>query len=427
MANKSAQAKKEGKKRAAENRAAASAKLRAMASGTKAADVDDEREVVEEKALGAAGAEFDALVEARLAFDRPAEAAPVEAASPEKQAAQLAAADPNAVSNRQHKLQTRITVEALKLQASRPELIELHDANAPEPVFLAHLKCLRNTIAVPRHWCVKSLYLGNQVDREEPEGLVPAFVEKTGVAAMRPDNAKVDPAALARPFLAGHPKMPLTPFGDVFYEGKDMRARFRRLKPGVISDRLRQALGMTMNAPPPWLYGQQALAKLPPSYTTLKVAGLNAPLPAGARWGKSRGEWGEPCRKPDNSLVFPAVMTGMGARGAANDGEEVPVWGELDDSMSLCFEGRAAPAPAAPAPAAAPVAPAAVPIAVPAFVPAAHMTAQFQAMAPGQQVWAAEMQRVDTGLAAPGLMPTSQVFVARQGQPGADQSAIHRL
>ena len=41
---------------------------------------------------------------------------------------------------------------------------------------------------------------------------------------------------------------------------------------------------MPENAPPPWLLNMQRYGP-PPSYPNLKIPGLNAPIPEGARYG----------------------------------------------------------------------------------------------------------------------------------------------
>ena len=258
-----------------------------------------------------------------------------------------AAAD--AASARHLRLAKRPSIAELKVAARFPDSVELHDEASPEPFLLVHLKGYRNTIRVPPHWCKKGSFLSNEVSRDVvADDIMPPYIEKTGVAAMRDRAGKDDDLiALARPYLEGHPKPGLTAFGDVFYEGKDLRARFRRFKPGLLSDRLRHALGMTAPThPPPWLYGMQAIARLPPAYPAMSIPGLNAPLPAGCRWGRARGEWGEPPRDSANKLVFPSVMAVGGP--AASPDDAVAYWGVLT-AQSVAASATSVKAPTAPA------------------------------------------------------------------------------
>ena len=46
-------------------------------------------------------------------------------------------------------------------------------------------------------------------------------------------------------------------------------------------------------APPPWIYAMQRYGP-PPSYAGMRIPGVTAPIPAGARWGLAHGEWGKP-------------------------------------------------------------------------------------------------------------------------------------
>lgn len=64
-------------------------------------------------------------------------------------------------------------------------------------------------------------------------------------------------------------------------------------KPGILTSGLREGLGMGDNTPPPWLINMQRYGP-PPSYPDLKIAGLNAPIPPGARFGYQPGGWGKP-------------------------------------------------------------------------------------------------------------------------------------
>ena len=62
-----------------------------------------------------------------------------------------------------------------------------------------------------------------------------------------------------------------------------MEARLKEKKPGNLSDDLRIALGMPTGptadkVPPPWLIAMQRYGP-PPSYPSLKIPGLNAPIP----------------------------------------------------------------------------------------------------------------------------------------------------
>ena len=66
-----------------------------------------------------------------------------------------------------------------------------------------------------------------------------------------------------------------------YHEGKEFVARMREKRPGVLSQELKDALGMISSLiPPPWLLHMQREGP-PPSYPNLKIPGLNAPIPDG--------------------------------------------------------------------------------------------------------------------------------------------------
>lgn len=54
-----------------------------------------------------------------------------------------------------------------------------------------------------------------------------------------------------------------------------------------------QALGIGEVDPPPWLINMQRYGP-PLSYPQLRIPGLNAPIPNGARYGFGPSEWGKP-------------------------------------------------------------------------------------------------------------------------------------
>ena len=89
----------------------------------------------------------------------------------------------------------------------------------------------------------------------------------------------------------------LTSFGDLYYEGKEFETNSKSYPVGILSDRLREALGMTTTpnsiCPPPWLIHMQRYGP-PPSYPNLKIPGLNAPIPHGASYGYHVNGWGKP-------------------------------------------------------------------------------------------------------------------------------------
>ncbi|KAL1470906.1 hypothetical protein MTO96_040207 [Rhipicephalus appendiculatus] len=230
-------------------------------------------------------------------------------------------------------------------KVTRPELVEMHDVTAKDPVLLLHLKSSRNTVPVPRHWCFKRKYLQGKRGIEKPPFDLPGFIKKTGIMEMRqalqekedqktmkakmrekvrPKLSKIDIdyQKLHSAFFKWQTKPRMTMHGDLYYEGKEFETRLKEKKPGDLTDDLRIALGMPTGpvsylvvgaseksfivhsclcarertphrCPPPWLIAMQRYGP-PPSYPNLKIPGLNAPIPDGCSFGYHAGGWGKP-------------------------------------------------------------------------------------------------------------------------------------
>lgn len=92
-----------------------------------------------------------------------------------------------------------------------------------------------------------------------------------------------------------------------YYEGKELEADVKEKRPGDLSNELKEALSIPPLAPPPWLISMQRFGP-PPSYPSLRVPGLNAPIPAGAQWGFHPGGWGKPPVDEYNRPIYGDVF-----------------------------------------------------------------------------------------------------------------------
>jgi len=100
---------------------------------------------------------------------------------------------------------------------------------------------------------------------------------------------------------------------------------------------LRTALGMptgpnSQKCPPPWLIAMQRYGP-PPSYPSIKIPGLNAPIPDGCSFGYHAGGWGKP---PVDEYGRPLYGDVFGVSTASDLNlieEEVDrtLWGEMED------------------------------------------------------------------------------------------------
>ena len=262
---------------------------------------------------------------------------------------------PKKMSKKARKLASRLTVAELKQLVRRPDVVEVEDVTSADPRLLVYLKSYRNTVPVPRHWCSKRHYLQGRRGTEKTPFKLPDYIANTGISDIRASIAEeerdkglqeqardrmhpklhrmdISYDVLEDAFFRHMTKPKMTGFGEVYYEGKEYEVRLTDRKPGQLSDRLREALGMTPLSPPPWLYMQQRYGP-PPSYPNLRIPGLNSPIPPGCQYGNHLEGWGRPpvdeLGRPLYGDVF-GVYQEENAKPTVNP-EEVALWGEVPD------------------------------------------------------------------------------------------------
>lgn len=264
------------------------------------------------------------------------------------------------LSKRKLKKLNRLSVAELKQLVTRPDVVEMHDVTAKDPGLLVHLKSIRNTVPVPRHWCFKRKYLQGKRGIEKPPFDLPDFIKKTGIQEMRAalqekEEAKgmkskmrekvrpklgkidIDYQKLHDAFFKWQTKPRMTYHGDLYYEGKEFEIRLKEKKPGDLTDDLRTALGMPVGpnafkVPPPWLISMQRYGP-PPSYPNLKIPGLNAPIPDQCSFGYHAGGWGKPpvdeTGKPLYGDVFGTSDNNYSQQMPAEEVDQ-SLWGEME-------------------------------------------------------------------------------------------------
>ncbi|KAF8735527.1 hypothetical protein AX14_001898 [Amanita brunnescens Koide BX004] len=248
----------------------------------------------------------------------------------------------------------RLTVAELKQLVKKPELVEWTDVTAADPRLLLHIKSYRNTVAIPAHWSAKRDYLQGKRGIEKPPFQLPAYIADTGIAQMRdaikekeanmslkaktrervqPKMGKmdIDYQKLHDAFFKYATKPTVTGFGEMYYEGKEFETQLKEKRPGDLSPELVEALSIPPLAPPPWLISMQRFGP-PPSYPTLRIPGLNAPIPEGAQWGFHPGGWGKPPLDEYNRPLYGDVFGVLPKVTDTNIGEPVDKepWGELE-------------------------------------------------------------------------------------------------
>ncbi|KAF9473856.1 DUF382-domain-containing protein [Pholiota conissans] len=258
------------------------------------------------------------------------------------------------LSKKKARKMARLTVAELKQLVKKPEVVEWTDVTASDPRLLLHLKSYRNTVPIPIHWSAKRDYLQGKRGIEKPPFQLPAYIADTGIATMRdavkekeanmslkaktrervqPKMGKVDIdyQKLHDAFFKFQTKPPVTGFGEMYYEGKEFETSLKEKRPGDLSPELVEALSIPPLAPPPWLISMQRFGP-PPSYPTLRIPGLNAPIPEGAQWGFHPGGWGKPPLDEYNRPLYGDVFGVLPKAGDSGAGEPIDkeLWGELE-------------------------------------------------------------------------------------------------
>ena len=262
--------------------------------------------------------------------------------------------DQQKVSKKKRKEMNKLSVAELKAMVRKPEIVEWTDTSAPDPRLLVHIKARRNVVPVPSHWSLKREYLSSKRGVEKAPFSLPKFIQDTGIAEMRDavlekqdqstlkqkqrervqpkmGRLDIDYQKLYEAFFRFQTKPELTRYGEVYYEGKEYETNLRHLRPGELSDALKEALNMPPGAPPPWLINQQRYGP-PPSYPALKIPGLNAPPPPGAMWGYHPGGYGKPPVDEHNRPLYGGDIFGvLQTQKFMQQGEPVEkeLWGEL--------------------------------------------------------------------------------------------------
>lgn len=262
------------------------------------------------------------------------------------------------------RMRRTLKVAVLKAVTRHPHNVDWTDTSSPDPFLLNELKSARNAVPVPAHWSSKREYLSGKRGIEKTGFVLPDFIRNTGITEMREaaneqreqqslkqqmrsrvqpklGRLDIDYQKLHDAFFRFQTKPLMTGFGAAFYEGKEFESTSRDRVPGQMSEDLKAALGMPPGAPPPWLITMQRLGP-PPSYPSIRIPGINAPLPSGAQWGYHPGGWGKPptdeYNRPLYGDVFGIVRTADAA--ARNASKTMEHWGEMDD-VDVALDERA--------------------------------------------------------------------------------------
>jgi splicing factor 3B subunit 2 len=276
-------------------------------------------------------------------------------ASDSKKLLQINNSEKTSLSRRKLKKLLQMSLATLKEYSRRPELVEWEDVTARDPKFLINLKCIRNSVPVPKHWNRKRKYLAGKRGFVKPPFDLPAFIKATGIGelrdAMKEQDATKNVKVRAREKM--HPKMgrmsidyeklhdafflhqtkpPLSKHGELYFEGKELEGRLKDKRPGFLTEELRFALGMaSLTSPPPWIFAMQKFGP-PPAYPHLRIPGLNSPIPEGAQWGFHPGGWGKPPVNDPTALSFTGRLAAIQERTCPQLLQPINnnIWGEFE-------------------------------------------------------------------------------------------------
>lgn len=260
-------------------------------------------------------------------------------------------------------------VSQLKVIVERPDLVEAWDVTAPDPLLLIHLKSLKSSIPVPKHWSQKKKFLQAKRGSFKRPFRLPDFIEATGISKLRDPLSEIssikmikqklkermnprlgkidiDYQTLHDAFFKNQTKPKMTMFGDIFYEGKEEDQKIRAFRPGKISSELRTALGISETGNVPWLLSMHKFGP-PPAYPNMKLNGFNMEL-----FKKSLGEKvkeeneDEDWEWVNEKYLFGAVQEdkiddeemGYEVENAANYGEDVELHQLNEDNPYFMLE-----------------------------------------------------------------------------------------
>ncbi|KAF2491605.1 DUF382-domain-containing protein [Lophium mytilinum] len=258
------------------------------------------------------------------------------------------------LSKKAKKALNKLSIAELKAIVSRPELVEWTDPSSSDPRLLIAIKSQRNIVPVPSHWSLKREYLSSKRGIEKPPFALPKFILETGIAEMRdailekqkdatlkqkarervqPKMGKldIDYQKLQDAFFRRQTKPEMTRYGEVYYEGKEYETNLKNMRPGELSEELKDALHMPPGYPPPWQINMQKFGP-PPSYPSLKIPGVNAPLPPGQHWGMQPGGYGNPALDVNGMPRWGGDILGLAEpqqNQYAGEPVEKTIWGEL--------------------------------------------------------------------------------------------------
>ncbi|KAF8484216.1 hypothetical protein F5888DRAFT_1797051 [Russula emetica] len=263
-------------------------------------------------------------------------------------------AEKKPLSKKKQRKLNRLTVAELKQLVASLKSWNGRTFSAADPRLLLHLKCYRNTIPIPAHWSAKRDYLQGKRGIEKPPFQLPSYIADTGIATQRdaikekeanmslkaktrervqPKMGKIDIdyQKLHDAFFKFQTKPPLTSFGEMYYEGKEFETSLK--KNGLAIFRQSSSRLFLFHHLPRRHGSLVCSAWSPTKYPTLRIPGLNAPIPEGCRTVGLSSRWmGKPPLDEYNRPLYGDVFGVLPKTNDTAMGEPVDknLWGELE-------------------------------------------------------------------------------------------------
>ncbi|KAM7493663.1 hypothetical protein LguiB_028272 [Lonicera macranthoides] len=153
---------------------------------------------------------------------------------------------------------------------SRTDVVEVWDATSANSKLLGKHGIekqpfqLPDFIAAPGIEKIRHAYIEKEDNKKRKQKQRERMQPKMG-------KMDIDYQVLHDAFFKYQTKLKLTSHGDLYHEGKEFEVKLREMKPGMLSQELKEALCMPESAPPPWLINMQRYGP-PHSYPHLKIA-----------------------------------------------------------------------------------------------------------------------------------------------------------
>nr|ACF24512.1 mRNA splicing factor 3bA [Gymnochlora stellata] len=155
---------------------------------------------------------------------------------------------PNVSYKRKKKIKQQNKLMYLKKLTLRTIRITSVDATSPDPLQLIQIKNQRKVIDIPNNWKSKKKYLLGNKKKNHSKTILSVLHFDTQILK----KGKINFSELKHMMKSNSYKLRLLDFGQFYEESLEYKRYIGKFIPGIISDKLRIALGLSEFANPPW-------------------------------------------------------------------------------------------------------------------------------------------------------------------------------